>query len=102
MTLEVFANQNTETQPLAPITDTQSESAPVQQQTQIPDAAEATPSQPAVTPQQMSAESLQAVQPDFTPTADAQPSATAASGTVTPDSQQEKAEDLFDREAVMK
>ena len=102
MTLEVFANQNTETQPLAPITDTQSESAPVQQQTQIPDAAEATPSQPAVTTQQMSTESPQAVQPDVTPTADAQPSATAASGTVTPDSQQEKAEDLFDREAVMK
>ena len=102
MTLEVFANQNTETQPLAPITDTQSESAPVQQQTQIPDAAEVTQAQPAATPQQMSAESPQAVQPDFTPTADAQPSATVASETATPDSQQEKAEDLFDREAVMK
>lgn len=102
MTLEVFANQNTETQPLAPITDTQGESAPVQQQTQIPDAAEVTQAQPAVTLPRMSTESPQAVQPDVTPTADAQPSATAASGTVTPDSQQEKAEDLFDREAVMK
>lgn len=102
MTLEVFANQNTETRPLAPITDTQGESAPVQQQTQIPDAAEVTQAQPAVTLPRMSTESPQAVQPDVTPTADAQPNATAASGTVTPDSQQEKAEDLFDREAVMK
>ena len=50
----------------------------------------------------MSAESAQTVQPDVTPTADAQPSATVASETAIPDSQQEKAEDLFDREAVMK
>ena len=102
MTLEVFANQNTETQPLAPITDTQGESAPVQQQTQIRDAAEVTQAQPAATLPRMSTESPQAVQPDVTPTADAQPSATVASETATPDSQQEKAEDLFDREAVMK
>ena len=102
MTLEVFANQNTETQTLAPITDTQSESAPVQQQTQIPDAAEVTSEQPADTLQQMSAESTQTVRPDVTPTADAQPSVTAAPETSTPDSQQEKVEDLFDREAVMK
>ncbi len=102
MTLEVFANQNTETQPLAPITDTQGESAPVQQQTQIPDAVEVTPAQPAATLPRMSTESPQAVQPDVTPIADAQPSATVTSETAIPDSQQEKAEDLFDREAVMK
>ena len=81
---------------------TQSESAPVQQQTQIPDAAEVTSEQPADTLQQMSAESTQTVRPDVTPTADAQPSVTAAPETSTPDSQQEKVEDLFDREAVMK
>lgn len=102
MTLEVFANQNTETQTLAPITDTQSESAPVQQQTQIPDAAKVTSEQLADTLQQMSAESTQTVRQDVTPTADAQPSVTAAPETATPDSQQEKVEDLFDREAVMK
>ena len=102
MTLEVFANQNTEIQPLASITDTQGESASVQQQTQIPDAAKATSVQPAATPPRMSTESPQAVQPDVTPTADAQLSATVASETATPGSQQEKAEDLFDREAVMK
>ena len=102
MTLEAFASKNTETQPLASITDTQSESAPLQQQTQIPDAAEVTPAQPAATLQRMSAESTQTVQPDVTPTADTQPSATVASETVTLDSQQEKAEDLFEREAVMK
>lgn len=102
MTLEVFANQNIETQPLASITDTQGEFASVQQQIQIPVAAEVTPAQPVAILPRMSAESTQAVQPDVTPTADTQPSATAASGTVTPDSQQEKAEDLFDREAVMK
>ncbi len=99
MTLEVFANQNTETQPLAPITDTQGESAPVQQQTQIPDAVEVTPAQPAATLPRMSTESPQAVQPDVTPIADAQPSATVTSETAAPDS---RAEDLFDREAVMK
>ena len=99
MTLEVFANQNTETPPLAPITDTQGESAPVQQQTQIPDAVEVTPAQPAATLPQMSTESPQAVQPDVTPIADAQPSATVTSETAAPDS---RAEDLFDREAVMK
>ena len=99
MTLEVFANQNTETQPLAPITDTQGESAPVQQQTQIPDAVEVTPAQPAATLSRMSTESPQAVQPDVTPIADAQPSATVTSETAAPDS---RAEDLFDREAVMK
>lgn len=99
MTLEVFANQNTETQPLAPITDTQGESAPVQQQTQIPDAVEVTPAQPAATLPRMSTESPQAVQPDVTPIADAQPSATVTSETAVPDS---RAEDLFDREAVMK
>lgn len=102
MTLEAFESQNTETQPLASITDTQSESAPLQQQTQIPDAAEVTPAQPAATLQRMGTESTQTVQPDVTPTADAQPSATVASETVTPDSLQEKAADLFDREAVMK
>ena len=99
MTLEVFVNQNTETQPLAPITDTQGESAPVQQQTQIPDAVEVTPAQPAATLPRMSTESPQAVQPDVTPIADAQPSATVTSETAAPDS---RAEDLFDREAVMK
>ena len=99
MTLEVFANQNTETQPLAPITDTQGESAPVQQQTQIPDAVEVTPAQPSATLPRMSTESPQAVQPDVTPIADAQPSATVTSETAAPDS---RAEDLFDREAVMK
>lgn len=102
MTLEVFANQNTETQPLVSITDTQGESALVQQQTQIPDAAEVTPAQPAAILPRMSAESTRAVQSDVTPTADTRPGTTAASGTVTSDSQQEKAEDLFDREAVMK
>ena len=102
MTLEAFASQNTEAQPLASIIDTQGESASTQQQTQIPDAAEATSAQPAATLQRMSAESTQTVQPDVTPTADTWPGATAASGSVTPDSQQEKAEDLFDREAVMK
>lgn len=102
MTLEVFANQNTEKQPLASITDTQSESAPVQQQTQAPDAAEVTPAQPAATLPRICAESTQAVQPDVTPIVDTRLGATAASGSVTPDSQQEKTEDLFDREAVMK
>lgn len=102
MTLEVFASQNTEAQPLASIIDTQGESAPTQQQTQIPDAAEVTPAQPAATLPRMSTESPEAVQPDVTPIADTWPGATAASGSVTPDSQQEKAEDLFDREAVMK
>lgn len=102
MTLDVFANQNNAAPTLASITDTQGESAPLQQQTQIPDAAEATSAQPAATLQRMSAESAQTVQPDVTPTADAQPSATVASETAIPDSQQEKAEDLFDREAVMK
>ena len=102
MTLDVFANQNNAAQTLASITDTQGESAPLQQQTQITDAAEATSAQPAATLQRMSAESAQTVQPDVTPTADAQPSATVASETAIPDSQQEKAEDLFDREAVMK
>lgn len=102
MTLDVFANQNNAAQTLASITDTQGESAPLQQKTQIPDAAEATSAQPAATLQRMSAESAQTVQPDVTPTADAQPSATVASETAIPDSQQEKAEDLFDREAVMK
>ena len=90
---------HTETQPLAPITDTQGESAPVQQQTQIPDAVEVTPAQPAATLPRMSTESPQAVQPDVTPIADAQPSATVTSETAAPDS---RAEDLFDREAVMK
>ena len=102
MTLDVFANQNNAAPTLASITDTQGESAPLQQQTQIPDAAEVTPAQPAATLQRMSTESTQTVQPDVTPTADAQPSATVASETAIPDSQQEKAEDLFDREAVMK
>ena len=69
MTLEAFASQNTEAQPLASITDTQGESAPLQQQTQIPDAAEATSAQPAAALQRMSAESTQTVQPDVTPTA---------------------------------
>ncbi len=99
MTLEVFASQNTEAQPLASITDTQGESAPLQQQTQIPDAVEVTPAQPAATLPRMSTESPQAVQPDVTPIADAQPSATVTSETAAPDS---RAEDLFDREAVMK
>ena len=102
MTLYVFTNQNNAAQTLASITDTQGESAPLQQQTQIPDAAAATSAQPAATLQRMSAESAQTVQPDVPPTADAQPSATVASETAIPDSQQEKAEDLFDREAVMK
>ena len=102
MTLEAFENALSQSQPLASITDTQSESAPLQQQTQIPDAAEVTPAQPAATLQRMGTESTQTVQPDVTPTADAQPSATVASETVTPDSLQEKAADLFDREAVMK
>lgn len=102
MTLEVFANQVADTQTLTSVTNTQGASAPMQQQTQIPDAAEVTPVQPAETRQQMGAESAQTVQPDVTPTADAHPSTTAAPETVTQDSQQEKVEDLFDREAVMK
>ena len=102
MTLDLFANQNNEAQTLASITDTQGESAPLQQQTQIPDAAKVTSAQPVAALQRMSAESTQTVQLDVTPTADAQPSATVASETVTPDSQQEKAEDLFDREAIMR
>ena len=99
MTLDVFANQNNAAPTLASITDTQGESAPVQQQTQIPDAVEVTPAQPAATLPRMSTESPQAVQPDVTPIADAQPSATVTSETAAPDS---RAEDLFDREAVMK
>ena len=99
MTLDVFANQNNAAPTLASITDTQGESAPLQQQTQIPDAVEVTPAQPAATLPRMSTESPQAVQPDVTPIADAQPSATVTSETAAPDS---RAEDLFDREAVMK
>lgn len=99
---EVFANQNIKTQTLASITDTQGTSALVQQQTQTPDATEAIPAQSAETLQKMGAENTQTVQPNITPTADAQPSATAAPETVTQDGQQEKVEDLFDREAVMK
>ena len=57
MTLDVFANQNNAAPTLASITDTQGESAPLQQQTQIPDAAEVTPAQPAATLQRMSTES---------------------------------------------
>lgn len=102
MTLEVFANQGAETSVLASITDTQGAPTQVQQQAQISDAAKATPTPPAEAFQQTSADSKQTVQPDVTPTANAQPSAAAASETVTPDSQQEEAEDLFDREAVMK
>ena len=102
MTLEVFANQNTKTQTLASITNTQGASAPMRQQTQIPDTAEVTSTQPAETLQPMSVENTQTVQPDVTSIADAQSNATVVPETVTSDSQREKVEDLFDREAVMK
>jgi len=101
MTLDVFTNQVTDTPAPAAATDTQSSPAPVQQQTQISDAAELAPVQPAATFQQPSADNTHIAQSDMASAAGAQPSA-ASTPVPAPESQPEEEPDLFDREAVMK
>ena len=101
MTLDVFTNQGNEPVASTPATDTQAASAPVQQETQIPDAAESAPTQSTTTFQQPGVDNTQAAQPDVTPAAATQPSA-ASTPAATPESQPEEEPDLFDREAVMK
>lgn len=100
MTLDVFTNQVTETPAPAVAPETESSPAPVQQQTQIPDAAGSVPTQPSETFQQQSTDNSQAAQPNVAPVAGIQ-SSTTSTPAVAPKSQTEEP-DLFDREAVMK
>lgn len=102
MTLEVFANQDTNTQTSGFVTDTQGASALVHQERYILEAAEVILAQSAEMLQQISVESTQTVQPNATSAGDVPSSTNAIPKTVTRDNQQEKVEDLFNREAVMK
>lgn len=101
MTLDAFTNQVTETPAPAVAPEAESSPAPVQQQTQIPDAAGSAPTQPTETFQQQSTDNTQAAQPNVAPVAGTQPSTTSTPA-VPPESQPEEEPDLFDREAVMK
>ncbi len=101
MTLDAFTNQVTETPAPAVAPETESSPAPVQQQTQIPDAAGSAPTQPTETFQQQSIDNTQAAQPNVALVAGTQPSTTSTPA-VAPESQPEEEPDLFDREAVMK
>ncbi len=100
MTLDVFTNQVTETPAPAVAPETESSPAPVQQQTQIPDAAGSAPTQPSETFQQQSTDNSQVAQHNVALVAGIQPSTTSTPA-VAPKSQTEES-DLFDREAVMK
>lgn len=101
MTLGVFTNQVTKTPAPAAAADTESSSVPVQQRTQISDAAGLTTTRPAATFQKPSADNTQDTQPDIATAAVTQPSATSEPAAA-PESQQEEEPDLFDREVVMK
>lgn len=102
MTLDVFANQGSDTLTPASTTTTSDTSNSVQQQTPIPDSLEQTSAQPETAPRQASDGSTQPVRQDFAPTADLQPSTANMGEAAVLENQREEVEDLFDREAVMK
>lgn len=102
MTLDVFANQGSDTPTPASTPTTSDTSNSVQQQTPIPDFLEQTFAQPEMAPWQASNGSTQPVRQDFAPTADVQPSTANMGEAAVLENQREEVEDLFDREAVMK
>ena len=101
MSLNLFANQDLETQSLTSIVDTQNKDNFIQQRTQTVEAIEETV-QPVRIISQGNVDHIQESRQDITSTADAPLTTNVGIETVNSDSQHEKVEDLFDREAVMK
>lgn len=101
MSLNLFANQDLKTQSLTSIVDTQNKDNFIQQRTQTVEAIEETV-QPVRIISHGNVDHIQESRQDITSTADAPLTTNVGIETVNSDSQHEKVEDLFDREAVMK